>query len=115
LYSGHYELALFPFINGFDPDVRDQFSCEAIPPSGFNKPRYCNPQLDVLMSSATQDYNRTKRTQIYHVIQRVLADDLPMLAMYQAVSINTFPSNLSGPTEAITTPFWNVGAWKLSR
>lgn len=111
LYSGHYSLALFPFINGFDPDVRDQFACDRIPPHGFNKPRYCNHHLDVLMASATQVYNRTERTQIYHVVQRVLAGDLPMLAMYQAVSINTFPSTLQGPTAAITTPFWNVGSW----
>lgn len=114
LYSGRYELALFPFINGFDPDVRDQFACDRVPPNGFNKPRYCNHHLDVLLAAATQDYNRTRRTQIYHVVQRVLAEDLPMLAMYQAVSINTFPSKLMGPTEAITTPFWNVGAWKMA-
>jgi peptide/nickel transport system substrate-binding protein len=115
LYSGNYDLALFPFINGFDPDVSDQFACDRIPPRGFNKPRYCNHHLDALMTRATLTYDRRTRIALYREIQRILARDLPMLAMYQGASINVFPIGLRNQTNAITTPFWNVGAWKLDR
>jgi peptide/nickel transport system substrate-binding protein len=111
LYGGHYDVALFPFIAGFDPDVRDQFSCRRIPPRGFNKSRYCNPALDRLMSQAVRPYSRAERIPYYRKIQRMLARDLPLAAMFQAVSINTFPATLRNERSAVTSPFWNVADW----
>jgi hypothetical protein len=34
-----------------------------------------------------------------------------MVAMYQAVSIDTFPSWLRNEHAAVNTPFWNVADW----
>jgi peptide/nickel transport system substrate-binding protein len=113
LYGGRFQVALFPFVAGFDPDVRDQFGCDRIPPRGFNKPRYCNPALDALMDRAVVPYERDARIAIYRQVQAILARDLPLAALYQAVSINTFPSNLRNERAAVTTPFWNVAQWKL--
>ncbi len=111
LYGGHYDIALFPFIAGFDPDVRDQFGCARIPPHGFNKARYCNPALGRIMNEAVRPYDRAARIPYYRAVQRILAADLPMVAMYQAVSINTFPSWLRNEHAAVNTPFWNVADW----
>ncbi|MBV8638075.1 MAG: peptide ABC transporter substrate-binding protein [Candidatus Eremiobacteraeota bacterium] len=111
LYGGRFQVALFPFVNGFDPDVRDQFGCYRIPPHGFNKPRYCNPRLNPLMAAAVVPYDRASRTTLYHKVESMLAQDLPMAALYQAVSINTFPAALQNEHAAVTTPFWNVGDW----
>lgn len=113
LYAGRFQVALFPFVNGVDPDVRDQFGCNRLPPHGFNKPRYCNPQLDTIMRSAVVPYDRATRSLRYHEIERILARDLPMAALYQAVSINTFPAALQNEHAAVTTPFWNVANWTL--
>jgi peptide/nickel transport system substrate-binding protein len=113
LYGGHYDVAVFPFIAGFDPDVRDQFSCHRIPPHGFNKSRFCDPALDALMQDAVRPYSRSERTPYYHRIERVLAAQLPIVAMYQAVSINTFPAGLRNEHSAVNTPFWNVADWTL--
>jgi peptide/nickel transport system substrate-binding protein len=111
LYGGHYDVAIFPFIAGFDPDVRDQFACHRIPPHGFNKARFCNPALDRLMNAAVQPYSRAARIPYYRQVERVLAADLPMVAMYQAISINTFPAQLRNESSAVNTPFWNVADW----
>ena len=113
LYGGHYDIALFPFIAGFDPDVRDQFSCRRIPPHGFNKSRFCDPALDQLMQAAVRPYSRAERIPYYRRIERVLAAQLPMVAMYQAISINTFPAKLRNEHSAVNTPFWNVADWTL--
>ncbi len=113
LYSGHYQIALFQFIAGYDPDVSDQFACARIPPNGFNKARYCNPALDALAARASQTYDRRSRVQTYRAIERILARDLPLDALYQAVSINAFPKALRGQTTAVDTPFWNVAAWRF--
>jgi len=112
LYGGHYDVALFPFIAGFDPDVRDQFACRRIPPHGFNKARYCNPALDRLMNQAVRPYSRAARIPYYREVQRVLARDLPIDVMFQAVSINTFPADLRNEHSAVNTPFWNVADWR---
>ncbi|HUA10189.1 MAG TPA: peptide ABC transporter substrate-binding protein [Candidatus Acidoferrales bacterium] len=111
LYGGHYDLALFPFIAGFDPDVRDQFACNRVPPRGFNKARYCNPALDRIMDQAVRPYERAARIPYYREVQRNLARDLPIVVMYQAVSINTFPAWLRNERSAVNTPFWNVADW----
>jgi peptide/nickel transport system substrate-binding protein len=111
LYGGHYDVALFPFIAGFDPDVRDQFACNRIPPHGFNKARYCNPALDALMRTAARMLDRSDRIVAYRAVQRVLAADLPIVTMYQAVSIDTFPAALHDGRGAPNTPFWNVAEW----
>ncbi|HEY5339430.1 MAG TPA: ABC transporter substrate-binding protein, partial [Candidatus Aquilonibacter sp.] len=111
LYGGHYDIALFPFIAGFDPDVTDQFACHRIPPHGFNKSRYCNRTLDVLMRAAVRPYDRAARLPYYRKIERILASQLPMVVMYQAVSIDAFPNWLRGESSAPNTPFWNVAGW----
>jgi ABC-type transport system substrate-binding protein len=111
LYGGHYDIAIFPFIAGFDPDVRDQFACHRIPPHGFNKARFCDPALDRLMQTAVLPYARAARIPYYRQVERVLAADLPMVAMYQATSINTFPANMRNEHSAVNTPFWNVADW----
>ncbi len=113
LYGGRFQMALFPFIAGFDPDVSDQFGCRRVPPHGFNKSRYCNPHLDALMKAAAIPYERSARIARYRPVQRILARDLPMAALYQAVSINTFPADLQNERAAVTTPFWNVADWRL--
>jgi peptide/nickel transport system substrate-binding protein len=113
LYGGHFSVALFPFLAGFDPDMTDQFACDRIPPRGFNKPRYCNPKLDTLMARAAETYSTEERVRYYHDVQQILANDLPIVTLYQAVSIDVFPARLTGQTSAIHTPFWNVGAWRL--
>ncbi len=111
LYGGGYQLALYPFIAGFDPDVTDQFACSRMPPHGFNKPRYCNPALDRLLYHAQTTYDRKQRASDYRIAQTILARDLPLDVLYQTVSINAFPNRLQGQTTAVTTPFWNVAAW----
>ncbi|MBV8198638.1 MAG: peptide ABC transporter substrate-binding protein [Candidatus Eremiobacteraeota bacterium] len=111
LYGGRFQVALFPFVAGFDPDVRDQFGCDRMPPKGFNKPRYCNPRLDGLMDAAVVPYDRASRSLIYREVQEVLARDMPMAALYQAVSINTFPAALRNEHASVTSPFWNVAQW----
>ncbi len=113
LYGGVFQIALFPFVNGFDPDVRDQFGCNRIPPHGFNKARYCNPRLDTMMRAAVLPYDRGARAIRYRQIERVLSRELPMAALYQAVSINTFPATLQNERAAVTTPFWNVADWSF--
>ena len=98
LYGGHYDIALFPFIAGFDPDVRDQFGCKRIPPNGFNKARYCNPALGRVMNEAVRPYDRAARIPYYREVQRILrgrsADgrNVPS-CLHQHISVVVYETN----------------------
>ena len=63
------------------------------------------------MNQAVRPYSRAERIPYYRAVQRTLARDLPMDAMFQAVSINTFPADLRNEHSAVNTPFWNVADW----
>jgi peptide/nickel transport system substrate-binding protein len=115
LYGGRFGMTLLQFIAGFDPDVADQFSCDRIPPHGFNKARYCNPRVDALLADGARAQDRATRRRDYRAVQRILARDLPLVALYQATSINVFPARLRNQRTAVTTPFWNVATWRLDR
>jgi peptide/nickel transport system substrate-binding protein len=115
LYGGHFDLALFTFIGGYDPDVTDQFACNRIPPRGFNKPRYCNPALDVTMRRAVETNDRATRIALYRSIETTLARDLPIDVLFQANAINVFPETLRGESNAPTGPFWDVADWGYAR
>lgn len=111
VYGGKFNIAFYPFLPGLDPDVTDQFACNRIPPAGFNKPRYCNPQMDAAIARGIDTFDTGARKVAYHAAQRLLSRDLPMLLLYQTVNINVFPKWLKGEHTAVTTPYWNVATW----
>lgn len=55
------------------------------PASGLNSFRYDNPEVTALLGEARATVNRDARLQIYHQIQKIVAEELP----YLGVSSNT--------------------------
>lgn len=111
VYGGKFNIAFYPFLPGLDPDVTDQFACNRIPPAGFNKPRYCNPQMDAAIARGIDTFDTAARKAAYRDAQQIFSRDLPMLLLYQSVNINVFPKWLKGERTAVTTPYWNVATW----
>jgi peptide/nickel transport system substrate-binding protein len=114
VYGGKFQMALYPFENGNDPDVIDQFACSHVPPNGYNKSRFCDPRVDTLMIAALQTYAPARRKAIYVQIERILAQQLPIELIYETREIDAFSSRLRGESVSPTGPFWNVWAWRLS-
>ncbi len=111
VYGGNFNLALYPFVPGDDPDTTDQFACNRIPPNGYNKPRICDPKIDALLLAGRQTYDPIVRANIYRRLQGQLARDLPMLPLFQARGVNAFTSRLHGVSGSVATVFWNVYHW----
>ncbi len=65
VYGGKFDLALYPFVNGDDPDVTDQFACANVPPKGYNKSRLCDATVDRLLSAARSTFDEAKRKALY--------------------------------------------------
>ena len=106
-------MALYPFINGDDPDTTDQFACANVPPHGYNKSRICDPRIDALLRAGLATFDPAARAAVYRKLQAVLYEKLPIALLYQRRQINTFTTQLRGQTTSLNGAFWNAGAWSL--
>lgn len=113
VYGGKFQMALYPFTNGDDPDTTDQFACKNVPPDGYNKSRICDARIDALLDAARTTYDTAKRRAAYSALQRELAVQMPLILTYQGRELNAFSTRLCGQTTSLSTAFWNVGAWSL--
>ncbi|MHB8462320.1 MAG: peptide ABC transporter substrate-binding protein [Vulcanimicrobiaceae bacterium] len=111
VYGGKFNLALYPFVPGDDPDTTDQFACTRVPPSGYNKSRICDPKIDALLLAGRESNDPLVRANIYRKLQKRLAEQLPMLPLFQARGVNAFTSRLHGVSGSVATVFWDAYKW----
>jgi peptide/nickel transport system substrate-binding protein len=114
VYGGLFDMALYPFVNGNDPDTTDQFACANVPPRGYNKSRICNPQIDRLLVSARSTFDIAKRKAIYAQLERALYEELPIELIYQRREIDVFAKNLKGPSGSSDSVFWDIAHWRFA-
>jgi peptide/nickel transport system substrate-binding protein len=115
VYGGKFDLALYSFVNGDDPDTTDQFACARVPPNGYNKSRICDPRIDALLRAGRSTYDLAQRTAIYRPLQRLLAQRMPIVLLYQRRELDVVPAWLQGASVSIDSLFWDVGRWSVSR
>lgn len=113
VYGGRFQLALYTFINGDDPDTTDQFACKNVPPNGFNKSRICDPRIDALLHQGVVTFDTARRKRIYAKLEKLLYQQMPMAILFSGNQINTFTDRLHGQTTSIDGAWWNVAKWSL--
>jgi peptide/nickel transport system substrate-binding protein len=113
VYGGKFQMALYSFENGDDPDTTDQFACANVPPHGYNKSRLCDPRVDAGLKRGLETYDRAKRAAAYRSLQAVLYHELPIALIYRRSQVNAFSNRLRGQTTSLSGAFWNVGHWTL--
>lgn len=111
--GGDFDLALWPWYAGIDPDNSSQFSCANIPPNGYNEARYCNPQMEALQNRALTQYDRAARAQAYHGIEALLARDNPVLAFWWQRQQEALSVDLHGFAPNPVVESWNAWKWSL--
>jgi peptide/nickel transport system substrate-binding protein len=114
VYGGKFQMALYSFVNGDDPDTTDQFACTNVPPRGYNKSRICDPRLDALLKRAQQTYDVAQRKALYAQLEKLLYEDLPIVLLYQRPNLDVFTDRLQHQTNGLSTAWWNVGAWTVA-
>lgn len=113
VYGGKFQMALYPFVNGDDPDTTDQFACANVPPNGYNKSRICDPAIDTLLDRGRVTYDPAMRKAVYGKLQALLYRELPIALLYQRPEMDTFTTKLHGQTTSLSGAFWNAGAWTI--
>ena len=114
LQNGKYDISLFSWINGVDPDDSAFTMCDQWPPQGQNNFRYCDAQLDAAERVALTHYDRATRKEAYDRIQALLAQDEPFIVIWfnrRVSALNTDFKNYK-PAHAVTQ-FWNSWEWEI--
>jgi peptide/nickel transport system substrate-binding protein len=62
------------------------FHSQQVPPAGFNRGRYNNPDVDRLIDLATSALDETERKKYYSAAQKIIAEDAPYIPIWNRVN-----------------------------
>jgi peptide/nickel transport system substrate-binding protein len=111
LNGGKYELSVYSWISGADPDNSSQWTCAAAPPAGNNVSRYCSPEMDAAQQLALSTFDRNVRKKAYARIEALLLRDAPAAFLYyQATRYARIPA-LQNFTPNGISEGWNAQEW----
>ena len=97
--SGNFQLFTLQWTAGAlaDPDIlRRVFYSQQVPPAGFNRGRYSNPQVDALLDEADGTEDAPRRLALYAEVQRILARDVPYVSLWYKTNVAVAQRNLTG-------------------
>lgn len=118
IMQGDFDAAMMAWSLDPDPDVYPLFHSSQLPPGGMNIVHYKNVALDGLIEASRRELDPAKRTQLFHQIHRVLADDQPYLWTVQVASTWAVRKRVHGVRESkgMGLFFWWPGAreWYLN-
>jgi peptide/nickel transport system substrate-binding protein len=83
--KGNFQMVTLQWVGGAvaDPDIlRRVFHSDQIPPGGFNRGRYMNPEVDRLLDAATRASGEDERRRLYQDVQRIVAADQPYISLW---------------------------------
>jgi peptide/nickel transport system substrate-binding protein len=98
---GNVQLYTLIFTGGSvaDPDIlRRVFHSSQMPPNGFNRAHYVNPEVDRLLDLATASLSEAERRRHYLEAERVIALDAPMIPLWARSNVAVAQADLAGIT-----------------
>lgn len=112
LNGGKFDLAMYAWVPGSDPDDSSQWMCAMIPPAGNNVARYCSPQMDVAQRLALSTFDRSVRKRAYLQIQSLLLRDAPAAFIYYQALRYAHASDLQNFAPNGIDEGWNAQEWR---
>ena len=112
-------LAMYAWVQSPEGVPRSMFHSKEIPSaenawSGQNYPGYRNPAMDAALDAAERELDPAKRRELFADIQRIHADDLPVLPMFFRVDPFVIPKPLKGvvPTGTLNSSTLWIEQWR---
>ncbi len=94
---GNFELYSLAWVGVRDPDVYYRILHSTMrPPLGMNRGAYANPELDALVTAARVTEDRAERRRLYGEVQRLAAEDLPVVPLWWAENVAVKSRALEG-------------------
>jgi peptide/nickel transport system substrate-binding protein len=89
LARGDYQMHGFSYpLTNPDPDISNRFACSERAteesPTGAQRYRYCNPEIDELFAQQAQELDPAKRKAIMDQIQEILHDEYSQIFLYDS-------------------------------
>jgi peptide/nickel transport system substrate-binding protein len=108
-----FDIAEYETSGGTDPDDSSLFSCNQVPPAGFNITYYCNPALDKLYAQETATIDPTARQTIFDQIHKIYLTDFPFVVLYGApdiamhkLTVHNYDPAPTGSAETVSNWTW---------
>jgi peptide/nickel transport system substrate-binding protein len=114
--QGKFEMGEWAWFANPDPTSTTLFSANQVPPKGQNYYRYKNDKVTSLWEESDKTVDVNERANQIRQAQDLMAQDMPLIPMYQRPVYYAFSDSLSGPqaNPSLAGPFWNIGEWKFS-
>jgi peptide/nickel transport system substrate-binding protein len=115
--EGNFQMGEWAWLASPDPSVTTLFSADQIPPDGQNYYRYENEQVTEWLNEADRTVDVEQRAELLRQVQEQMAEDLPLIPMFQRPVTYAFVEGLEGPevNPTLAGPFWNIEEWSISR
>jgi len=114
--SGKFDMAMWAWSTGPDPDNINSWHSGRIPPKGSNQTRYKNVELDHTLEAATRTFRQNDRQVLYRKASHILARDLPNIPLLNWTVLDACTSRLEGfrPNASSSGNLWNVYEWRIA-
>ncbi|HZY97328.1 MAG TPA: peptide ABC transporter substrate-binding protein [Candidatus Cybelea sp.] len=96
LRTGRFSLAATWWIGGGDPEQSVIFACSQRGPNGNNSMNYCSPRFDALFEDQAVTSDPTRRRRDFIEMQRIIRDDMPIVAIAFQSSVDAINNRVSG-------------------
>ncbi|MNS18349.1 Oligopeptide-binding protein AppA precursor [compost metagenome] len=115
--SGKFDMAMWAWDTGPDPDNLNTWHSSKLPPKGSNQTHYRNPEVDKLLEAATLTFREDERRPLYQKVSHLLAKDVPNVPLLYWTTLDAVNNRLTGfrPNPTSAGNLWNVADWKLEK
>jgi peptide/nickel transport system substrate-binding protein len=95
--SGNMQMYTLQWVGVTDPDMlRRVYQSTQIPPVGFNRVYYSNPDVDRLLDLAQKAVTEEERRRHYSAVQKLVAEDAPYISLWYKTNIAVTRPEISG-------------------
>lgn len=97
--SGNFQLFTLQWTAGSlaDPDIlRRVFHSSQMPPVGFNRGHFRDPEVDALLDRASETIDEGRRLDLYQAVQRRVALEVPYISLWYKTNVAVAQRSLTG-------------------
>jgi peptide/nickel transport system substrate-binding protein len=113
MHGGKFDLLIYSWYSGIDPDNSSQLMCDNFPPGGYNDSRYCSRSMDAWQNLALTRYDRATRKAAYSRIEHLLSVDNPTLYFWWQRQQEAVSVDFHGFAPNPVTESWNAWEWRI--